>query len=317
MSTAESPILVTGAGGYLGGRISAVLEGRVRALTRQRVPWLPESAQVAGDLLGPTDALVDAFAGSGAVIHLAGHNEVVARTDPDRALAETETMTRTVIDAARANGISRIVYVSTIHVYGSRLVPGATLDETVPAAPTSAYARARAASEDLLSAADDLDPVVLRLSNAVGAPADPAVDRWTLVASELSLGAVLDRVMVLRSAGLQTRDFITVDDASRIAAAAADPAVPGGVYNLASGRSISIRDLADVVGERVHALAGYRPDLDAPPVDGDPEDPYTFVTDALAAHGLRAEQPLVAGVDELIEHCLKHRTQLLSLRGQP
>ncbi|MDE0804045.1 MAG: NAD(P)-dependent oxidoreductase [Acidimicrobiales bacterium] len=315
MTTADQRIIVTGAGGYLGGRVSAELDGRVAAIVRRSVPWLPSDAQTVGDLLEPDDDLLDAFADASAVIHLAGHNEVLARTEPDRARDETVAATQTVIDAAQANGIRRVVYVSTIHVYGEHLVPGATIDERTEAAPVSAYAEARAACESLLLDASALDPVVLRLSNAVGAPADPSVDRWTLVASELSRDAVLDQTMVLRSPGLQTRDFITVSDASRIAVESCAGTVPGGVYNLASGHSISIRDLAHVIGDRVEERYGHRPTLEAPPADDEPEEPYTFDVSALAAHGIRAEQPIRVGIDELIDHCRKHRTQLHATRG--
>lgn len=269
MSTADGPIIVTGAGGYLGGRIITALGDRARGIVRQQVPWIPADRQHAVDLLQPDGALDGAFADATAVIHLAGHNEVLARTEPERALAETVAATQSVVDAARARGVRRIVYVSTIHVYGSRLVPGAFIDEMMMPDPHSAYAEARAACEQLLVDAD-IEAVILRLSNAVGAPADPAVDRWTLVASELCLGAVLDRTMTLRSPGLQTRDFITVSDATRIIVAAADGAVPAGIYNLASGHSVSIRQLADLVGDRVEELCGYRPALDAPPADGPP-----------------------------------------------
>src|SRR3546814_9959550 len=47
---------------------------------------------------------------------------------------------------------------------------------------------ARLASEHLLQSGPDT--VVLRLTNAVGAPAHPSVDRWTLVAADLCRSAV-------------------------------------------------------------------------------------------------------------------------------
>lgn len=316
MSTTDGPIIVTGAGGYIGGRIATALGGRIRAVIRQPVSWLPSSSQFAGDLLRPDRTLTDAFDGASAVIHLAGHNEVLARTNPERALEETVAATQTVIELARSHGVRRVVYASTIHVYGSHLVPGAFIDESTIPDPASAYAAARLACERALTQAEGIDPVILRLSNAVGAPADPSVDRWTLVASELSLGAVLDHTMTLRSPGLQGRDFITVEDASRIIADAAAGEAPTGVYNLASGRSVSIRALAELIGDRVDELCGYRPELNAPPAEGPTEEPYTFDTAALAALGLHAGQPLRDGVDELIEHCRKHRAQLEATRGQ-
>lgn len=315
MSTADGPVVVTGAGGYLGGRVVAGLGSNLRAIVRRPVPWLASDSQWAGDLVTPDESLVAAFAGASTVIHLAGHNEVLARADPERAVAETVAATQTVVDAARTHDIRRIVYVSTIHVYGPHLTPGAYIDESVEAKPESAYAQARAACERELLDAEGIDPVIFRLSNAVGAPADPSVDRWTLVASELTLGAVLDGVMTLRSPGLQTRDFITVSDASRIIVAAAGGEASAGVYNLASGHSVTIRELAELIGDRVEELCGHRPTLNAPPAQGLPDEAYTFDTAALAAFGLRAGQPLQTGIDELIEHCRTHRSQLDDSRG--
>src|SRR5690606_29599263 len=117
----------------------------------------------------------------------------------------------------------------------------AAVSEDTPTSPTSAYARARRACEELLLSADDIEAVVLRLSNAVGAPADPSVDRWTLVANDLGRSAVLDRKMVLHSTGQQWRDFIALTDACRMIAGTLAPTVPPGVYNLAAGASSMVR----------------------------------------------------------------------------
>ena len=83
---------MTGAGGYLGGRLVAGLAAAdtpPRALVRSRLPWLATPDQHVVDLLEPVDVVATALEGCDAVVHLAGHNEVVAARDPDRALAET------------------------------------------------------------------------------------------------------------------------------------------------------------------------------------------------------------------------------------
>lgn len=310
MPSADGIVAVTGAAGYLGGRTAKLLGPSARALVRSPVAWLPASMQVAVDLLGGGADLDRAFEGVTHVVHLAGHNEVVASGDPDRATGETVAMAEAVLAAARRQGVRRIVYVSTIHVYGENLVAGATVDETTPAAPVSAYARARLACEEALLSADELDIVVLRLSNAVGAPADPSVDRWTLVASDLSRSAVLERRMVLHSSGQQWRDFIALTDACRLAEGALSPAVDPGVYNLAAGSSATVRSLAELIQDRVEQTCGWRPVLEAPDPTGAPEAPYVLSTERLSAHGLRAETPLKDAVDEIIDHCARHEGAL-------
>ena len=301
-------LAVTGAGGFLGSRLVTALAGTpvpVRALVRAPIRWLPTEDQRAVELLDAPDEVAAAFEGVDAVVHLAGHNEVVAAADPDRALAETALAGRHVVEAARKAGVGRIVYVSTIHVYGDRLAPGATVDESVPPAPHGAYAVARLAVEHLV--ADGPDPVVLRLSNAVGAPAHPDVDRWTLVAADLCRAAVTTGEVVLRSTGQQWRDFIGLADVVRAVLASTDPGqVPSGTYNLVSGRSTTVRDLATLVQDRHEAATGHRPRLVAPEPTGPGPAPYHLDPARLARHGLRADQPLVESVDEILELCRAH-----------
>jgi UDP-glucose 4-epimerase len=315
MPDPDGPVAVTGAGGYLGGRVASALGERVRAIVRTPVPWLPTRTQVACDLLGPSDDLDRALEGVSTVVHLAGHNEVVAGRDPELATRETVAMAEQLRRAAELNGVRRVVYVSTVHVYGERLVPGAVVDESVDPAPTSAYARARWECEQLLASAPRTDAVLLRLTNAVGAPADPSVDRWTLVASDLCRQGVLDRRMVLHSAGLQWRDFIALEDACRLALGALDPAVAPGTYNLCAGRSLTIRSLAELVQDRIEATCGWRPEIEAPPATGEAPAAYTVDPGKLAAVGLQASVSLTEAVEEIVEHCTKHEATLR--RGRP
>lgn len=306
------PLAVTGAGGFVGSRLVATLPDHpVRSLVRTPVDYLPAVGQVAVDLLD-VDALTDAFSGVGTVVHLAGHNEVVAREEPDRALAETALGARHVAEAAEVAGVTRVVYVSTVHVYGPPTTDGEVQVEDQAPAPRSTYAIARLACEHLLAQAD-LDLVVLRLSNALGAPADPAVDRWTLVASDLCRQAALTGTMALHSAGLQWRDFVDLGDVCRVIAASTDgDRVAPGVYNLASGRARTIRSVAELVQDAFEHLTGTRPTLHAP--DPDPDEPapptYRVSVDRLAAQGQHSSTPATESIEGLARFCLEHKDAL-------
>ena len=279
--------------------------GEARCLVRRAVPYLGDAEQIEIDLRGPVDHVTDAFAGVETVVHLAGENEVVAAEDPDGAMADTLVASRHVAEAAARAGVARIVYASTVHVYGARLVPGAEIDENVPPAPISPYAVARLASEHLLAAtgADGIDVVVLRLTNVVGAPADIGVDRWTLVANDLCREAVTRGTVTLRSSGRQCRDFVAADDVERVFAATLAGRVPAGTYNLGSGHSTTVRALAELVCERVEQATGSRPELVAP-VDGTDEEPYRIVVDRLRSLGLEPQGAPADAVDGIVALCL-------------
>jgi len=111
----SAPVLVTGATGFLGSHLLALLRGRrpVRVLTRATTPELEATGAeiVEGSLLDP-DALRKSLRGVRRVYHAAG---LVSR-DP-RAAAEMYRVhvegTRELLLAARAEGVSRVLLVST------------------------------------------------------------------------------------------------------------------------------------------------------------------------------------------------------------
>jgi 2-alkyl-3-oxoalkanoate reductase len=111
-------VLVTGAGGFLGGKIARMLIARgdqVIALQRNRAPELEQLGieVVCGDLSGP-DAqtmLSMAAAGCDGVIHVAAKAGHWGRFE--QYFAANVTATRNIIAACQALGISRLVYTST------------------------------------------------------------------------------------------------------------------------------------------------------------------------------------------------------------
>lgn len=308
-------VLVTGAGGYLGGRLLAALRAgtgvRIRATARSSQPGLEPAHEVhLLDLLGDAAGLRRLCEGVDTVVHLAGPNETRAAADPDGVLAETVLAGRRVAAAAAAAGVRRIVYVSTIHVYGAAMVPGADLAETTVPQPRSVYAVARLAVEHLV-AASGCEAVILRLTNGVGAPVAPSVDRWSLVANDLCRQAALDGRLQLRSPGTQWRDFVALQDVCRVltAFAAGDELSPG-TYLVGSGSPMTVRDLARLVADAVEAETGTRPPLEAPPPEGRPPSPWRVDVDRLTGMGLRPITPIESAVTETVRFCLRNREAL-------
>lgn len=309
-------VLITGAAGYIGGRLLPVLSAAghsVRTLVREPAPWL-DGEQVVCDLAadGSDPAVGQACDGVDCVIHLAGENEVLADRRPAAALGSTVVGTERVAEAAAAAGVTRLLYLSTVHVYGARMMPGATLTEDLRPEPRSAYATARLASEHVAAtfAVGAYELIVLRLTNSVGAPRDPRVDRWSLVANDLCRQGALRGELKLRSSGMQWRDFVSLVDVCAALRDAVGGQLPAGTYNIASGSPMTVRALAELVQASFVEQTGRRPPLDAPEPEADPPGPYRVSTVRAAAAGLRLISPVAGAVAETVRFCLDRREEL-------
>jgi UDP-glucose 4-epimerase len=267
---------------------------------------------VVPDDFGPD--LKAAVADATAVIHLAGANEVRFDHDPDDATADTLATTRAVAEAVRDAGVPRLVYLSTVHVYGAAMTPGTRLTEDTLPSPRNLYAVARLACEHVCAAttaSSQTDLVVFRLTNAVGAPADVSVDRWSLLANDLCRQAITTGRVELRTHGAQWRDFVAMADVGRIIGSAvglARPAsVPSGTYNLGSGHSMRVRALAELVQTVCEETTGRRPSLAAPALPASPPDAYTVSIARLTGLGLTPTTPIRCAVEETVEFCRQHK----------
>jgi dihydroflavonol-4-reductase len=171
---------VLGATGFIGGRIARAALARgwqVRAVRRR-----PGAVGAIGDLsvvwvqadLRDRAALVEAMRGCAVVFHAAASYPQGSR-NLEQAVAEARAEMTNALDAARAAGVARLIYTSSLTTLARRYVPGmAPLDERdvyTAGAARSAYYEAKLAMEQIALTAHDLDVVVL-LPTAVFGPGD-------------------------------------------------------------------------------------------------------------------------------------------------
>src|ERR1041385_3632743 len=251
-------ILITGGLGYVGGRIARALaeETDFTLLLGTRNPALPKPAWLKEGSVVPLDvtserALPDLGKKVRFVLHLAAMNEIESARDPAAAVTVNTLGTLKLVQAAERAGVERFVYFSTAHVYGAPLA--GTISEATLARPVHPYAITHRAAEDFVLAAHDrkaMGGLVLRLSNAFGAPIGPEVNRWTLLVNDLCRQAVATRKMVLQSAGLQKRDFVTLSDVARavLHCLGLEPGPCGnGLFNLGGDKAMSILEMTRLV----------------------------------------------------------------------
>jgi len=138
-------IAVTGATGFLGQALLDAAQGEgvaLRALARKPQPERPGVIWISGDL-GNRQALADLCAGVQVVIHVAG---LVNTPEPADFVAANVTGTDNVIEAARAAGIERLIFVSSLSAREPQL---------------SAYGASKARAEQLVMASG-LDWTIVR-----------------------------------------------------------------------------------------------------------------------------------------------------------
>jgi UDP-glucose 4-epimerase len=259
-------VLVTGGLGYLGGRLSKHLAGRDNwspRLTSRRTgaappTWTDGMEVVAADFGGDDDfsALcrdVDA------VVHLAALNAGQCADDPDLAERVNVTGTKDLFDAAGSTGVRRFVYVSTAHVYGAPLE--GVLDEDSAPRPVHAYGETHLAAEEIVLSGDGPEGIALRLSNAIGAPADAGANCWMLAANDLCRQGAAGGDLVLHGNGLDVRDFVPLLDVCRAVdhfLALDNDAMGDRVFNV-GGETMTMLALAERIAGRVETVLGDRP----------------------------------------------------------
>jgi UDP-glucose 4-epimerase len=269
---------VTGATGFIGGALAPRLRARGHELVlvdnrtgpiRVEQPDLP-----AAHLDFGSDEAIQQLASCAAVIHLGAVSGVMAcANDPTGTRAVNVEATRRLVHALGARGVP-VAFASSLAVVGSPEAQPVT--EATPARPTHEYARQKAEGEEIVRGiARDrgLGSAVLRMSNVYGSY--DAEGRRVAKGNVLHLfaeQAVRDGRLTINAPGTQRRDFIHLDDVTAhwIAAAERLAAAPRGdprTFNVASGTSLSVIELAHRVQETWFEVHPDRPPLKLDLVD--------------------------------------------------
>ena len=242
-------VLVTGGAGFIGSHVvdrllAAGMAPRIFDVRQSEHHAADEVDTVLGDLLD-RDALQAAMAGCDAVVHLAAAADVddVARR-PAEAEAVNARGTLNVLEAARGAGVARVVYASTIWVYGS--ATGTVDEDHTVELPDHLYTATKLAGEMYCrsyAALYGLDCTVLRFGIPYGPRARPAGVIPIFVRKALA-----GEPLTIAGEGLQSRRFVYVEDLADGVVRGLGSQAAGRVYNLVGDESVTVRGIADAVG---------------------------------------------------------------------
>jgi dihydroflavonol-4-reductase len=255
--------VVTGATGHVGNALVRALLGRgipVTALTQPGSDLTPLLGLAVEKAIGDvTDgaSLTEAFQGADVVFHLAGLVSITAGREAVLAKVNVEG-TRNVVDACRAAGVRRLVYMSSVHAL-TEPPPKGVLDETRgfdPATAFGPYGKSKAAASKLVQDAargGSLDAVLVLPTGCLG-PYDYRLSEVGQLVSMAGRGTI----PIVIDGGY---DWVDVRDVALGTLAAAERAPTGEAYLLSSAYLP-----ATALCEAVAKVSGARPPLVALPL---------------------------------------------------
>lgn len=259
-------VLITGAAGFIGSNVLDYLFSKYQnfsfialdALTyagnlknfSQKIQKSPRFRFEYADVCNAT--IVDNLVGqSDIVIHFAAETHVTRSIYDNVKFFETDVLgTQAVANAVyhHKKTVKRFLHISTCEVYGSGLTK--KMDEFHPLNPHSPYAAAKAGADRLVYSyytTYKIPAVILRPFNIFGPRQhlEKAIPRFIT-------SALLHEPLTVHGNGTSKRDYMHVDDvatAIELLINAPLQKVAGEVFNIGSGRAISIKEVARCIAK--------------------------------------------------------------------
>jgi UDP-glucose 4-epimerase len=240
-------ILVTGGSGFIGRHVVADLQrdgAQVRVVDLQPHPD-PQVEIVRGDIV-KREVLGTALEGGfDGVVHLAAVTSVLRSMEhPDLTYRTNVAATHLLLEAARAAGVTSLVFASTNAVTGPTEAPAIT--ESAPLQPLTPYGATKAAAEMLMSAytaSYGLRCAAVRLTNVYG----PGMQAKDSIVARLMRAVRLGQRFEIYGDGHQVRDYVhALDVTAAMRLALGNPAWSGPMV-IGSGRSLSVLEVVDAV----------------------------------------------------------------------
>jgi len=248
--------LVTGGLGFVGRRLCAALAAKgwkVKAFDLQPAGGVPADIDfVAGDIRD-AEAVEKAMAGTEMIFHLAAALGA-SRIEAEGFMAVNAGGTRNVMEAARKNGVRRVVHFSSAGVLG-HVRPGDVADEKYPLDPQDTYDKTKLAGERIAleAAAAGLDVVVIRPGWIYG----PGDRRTIKLVRSIAKGRFL-----LPGKGDTLQSPTYIDDLVAGTILCAERGRAGEIYNVAGKDALPVRVMAETIAAALgKRLPRFRPPM--------------------------------------------------------
>lgn len=298
MSTLDHA-LVTGGAGFIGSHLVARLVDDCEVtvyddLSAGDPMHVAESARIIRADLRDKEALTGAVAEADVVFHHAAQVSVQQSVSAPEASHEVNVdPILTILEAARDTD-TRVVFASSAAIYGHP--SSLPIDEDHPKEPASPYGLEKLTADHYCRLYHDLygvETVALRYFNAYG-PRQQGGD-YSGVISIFRDQALADDDITVEGDGEQTRDFVHVDDIvqANLLAATTDAAL-GEAFNVGTGESITIRDLAETIRDVTDSESDI---VHVDSREGDIDHSEASIDRARDVLGYRPEYDIIEGIE--------------------
>ena len=314
-------VLVTGACGYLGARLSKHLAINGYSITAFDTfdpsiysQWTSLMDEViVGDI--SAEKVISDLADKqfDVVIHLISLDHHRSEDDPNFVSSINVMPTWNLLDKLTKNGLRKFINFSTIHVYGH--LPKETITEDQILRPLNAYGLTHLLSENICNYYNnktETECINVRLANSYGSPVFKESNCWWLVINDLCRTAYEKNKIKLLSDGSPQRDFIHGDDVLRAIDILINYNSKNGnnIFHIASGQTLTILELAHLVKDVY--FKKYKKEIDIYfPDNSVSEYPdkfkelekYMIDNRRIKNLGFQQKTNLESGINEILDYC--------------
>ena len=260
-------ILITGGEGYLAGVLASYFSEqghRITILSRSKnklflnqdnsITW------VGFDINGSIEEF-SSLDQVDSIVHTVGLNAKDSIMQPEMGLELSRKYINFLIEKCIATKkIKKFIYISSAHVYSDRLC--GFIDENTETKNIHPYAISRLMGERMVLRAtsnDQINGVVIRLSNVFGLPKNGSQNSWNLLVNQLCKGVIQSKKIQLTGDGGDQRDFISTQNLCKaidLILNKNDWSGHSRVLNVGSGRTYKTLEIAKIIQSRYQVKFG-------------------------------------------------------------
>ena len=320
MEISLNKILITGAFGYLGSRLSKYFTKcgyNVTGLSRS-VPSNYESMDpimeeiIIGDIRDESILKIFKNKNFDYVIHLISLDHYKSEDDVNYVNSINVMPIWNLLEEFKSSGLKKFIYFSTFQVYGD--VEPLEIRENNILCPKNNYALTHLLSENICNYYNnkmDTSCINIRLSNGYGSPVFNENNCWNLVVNDMCKMAYNDNKIKLLSDGTPQRDFIHVEDICKGVEKLinSNSNFDINTFNLSSGITLSMLELAHMV-KQVYETR-YKKNISIIFPDGSKSDnldnyrepkKYIINNNRINKFGFHVNVSLKEGINELFQY---------------